>query len=381
MDTKAITEHIHRILTAPDVDLATISSKKVRKVLAESFGASLVKENKEVRIMIFTPLLLLHGLTEMVYEMQAIDALIIDAFNRIATAAGATTVQPAPTHSHHTTSTSATAVKTEGNTTINNGSTSAPTSSHAAAHAESSNSSISHNNKQRDRQKQQQPEESEVSDEEDDASAASDTPPPQQKKSKPPPSSSNLKSSPQKRKIEDVASSSFPASSPNVPLSMTTGLTDEEYARKLQEEFNSMASLGGGRSTRGSGSRPSKKTKKSSTSKRGNKAESSNGSTSKYRSKAYIDDSDLEGEEGHGASDSGSDAAPKKKKRKAPSSSAGGSGGGYNKELALSESLQKVCGAPTVCLIFYSTLLTSGHAENLPHPTQGHVLLTVDSSF
>lgn len=48
MDTKAITEHIRRILTAPDVDLATISSKKVRKVLAESFGASLIKENKEV---------------------------------------------------------------------------------------------------------------------------------------------------------------------------------------------------------------------------------------------------------------------------------------------------------------------------------------------
>lgn len=152
---------------------------------------------------------------------------------------------------------------------------------------------------------------------------------------------------------------------------MTTGLTDEEYARKLQEEFNNMASLGGGRSTRGSSStRPSKKTKKSSTSKR-SKGESSNGSSSKYRSKAYIDDSDLEGEEGHdGASDSGSDAAPKKKKRKAPSSSAGGggSGGGYNKELALSESLQKVCGVPTVCLVlFYSTSLASGHAENLPN--------------
>lgn len=48
MDTKAVTEHIRRILTAPDVDLATISSKKVRKVLAESFGAVVVKENKEV---------------------------------------------------------------------------------------------------------------------------------------------------------------------------------------------------------------------------------------------------------------------------------------------------------------------------------------------
>ena len=48
MDTKVVTEHIRRILTAPDVDLATISSKKVRKVLAESFGAVLVKENKEV---------------------------------------------------------------------------------------------------------------------------------------------------------------------------------------------------------------------------------------------------------------------------------------------------------------------------------------------
>lgn len=48
MDTKAVSQHIHAILTAPDVDLATISSKKVRKVLAESFGAGIIKENKEV---------------------------------------------------------------------------------------------------------------------------------------------------------------------------------------------------------------------------------------------------------------------------------------------------------------------------------------------
>jgi hypothetical protein len=48
MDLKAISEQVRRILTAPDVDLATISSKKVRKVLAESFGAGAIKENKEV---------------------------------------------------------------------------------------------------------------------------------------------------------------------------------------------------------------------------------------------------------------------------------------------------------------------------------------------
>lgn len=132
-------------------------------------------------------------------------------------------------------------------------------------------------------------------------------------------------------------------------MATATLTADEEYARKLQEEYNNASS--GGRATRGGASRTTKKTKrgKASTSKA---AASEKGSSKRYGSKAYIDDSDLDGEErsnSRGDSDeSASDAAPKKKKRKASSGGGGGTGGGYNKELALSEPLQKVCGVPTV---------------------------------
>lgn len=50
MDIEAITQAVKAILTKPDVDLSLISSKRVRKELAESFGSSTVKENKEVGI-------------------------------------------------------------------------------------------------------------------------------------------------------------------------------------------------------------------------------------------------------------------------------------------------------------------------------------------
>ncbi|KAK9897336.1 SWIB-domain-containing protein [Cystobasidium minutum MCA 4210] len=328
MDTKAITEHIRRILTAPDVDLATISSKKVRKVLAESFGASLIKENKE-----------------------AIDALIIEAFNSIATAAGAASA-PAPQPQASSSISHSNNVKSEPSNGGQSASSHVPAASAGAASASAQNggssTSTASNNKQRerDRLKQQQPEESDASEDGADEDYASGSTSAEEQ-----PSKKSIKQSPQKRKIDAVASSSFPASSPNVPLSMTTGLTDEEYARKLQEEFNNMASYTGTRSTRGSGSgsrsSTSKNKKKSSSSNKRGKSESSG--NGKYRSKAYIDDSDLEGEEGHDRSDgSASDPPPKKKKRKAPSGEGGGSGGGYNKELALSESLQKVCGVPTM---------------------------------
>lgn len=322
MDTKAVTEHIRRILTAPDVDLATISSKKVRKVLAESFGAAAIKEHKE-----------------------AIDALIIDAFNRIATAAGA--AAPAATapsrQEQQATASDSTAVDSKGHVVIKSEHDRQSTAQNggSGSHHRVAESSTTSSSKQRDRQKQHQPEESEASedndDDEDDASASESEAEPRRQQ--------HLKQSPQKKKVTS-ASSSFPASSPNVPLSMaSTALTDEEYARKLQEEFNSM---GGGRATRGGASRTTKKAKRG-------KSSSSKGASSssgKYRSKAYIGDSDLEGEEGHdGRSDENDDSTsdvPKKKKRKTGGGGGGGTGGGYNKELALSEPLQKVCGVPTM---------------------------------
>lgn len=49
MDTAAIDKQIRRILTGPEVDLSTISSKRVRKELSETFGSQLIKQNKEVR--------------------------------------------------------------------------------------------------------------------------------------------------------------------------------------------------------------------------------------------------------------------------------------------------------------------------------------------
>lgn len=49
MDVQAMEKAIRAILTAPNVDLSTISSKRVRKDLAEQFGAAVVKQNKEVR--------------------------------------------------------------------------------------------------------------------------------------------------------------------------------------------------------------------------------------------------------------------------------------------------------------------------------------------
>ena len=48
MDTPAVEQAIRIILTAPGVDLSTISSKRVRKELSESFGTAVVKQHKEV---------------------------------------------------------------------------------------------------------------------------------------------------------------------------------------------------------------------------------------------------------------------------------------------------------------------------------------------
>lgn len=291
----------------------------------------------------------IHALTRR--NPQAIDSLIIDAFNRIATAAGATTAPAAPPQQQQQANArNTTQVDSNGNVVPKQehhpGSTaSAPNGSSGNHRAAESSSGSTTSKQQRDRQKQQQPEESEASDDDEDASASESEPEPKRQQ--------HLKQSPQKKKITSsaaaAASSAFPASSPNVPLSIaTTALTDEEYARKLQEEFNN---LGGGRSTRNTGSRTtSKKAKrgKSSTSK----ASAANGTSKRYRSKAYIDDSDLDGEEGHDGSDDNDDAdsdVPKKKKRKTGGGGGGGgTGGGYNKELALSEPLQKVCGVPTV---------------------------------
>jgi upstream activation factor subunit UAF30 len=49
MDVQAVTQSIKAILTAPGVDLSTISSKRVRAQLSETYGAALIKQNKEVR--------------------------------------------------------------------------------------------------------------------------------------------------------------------------------------------------------------------------------------------------------------------------------------------------------------------------------------------
>lgn len=49
MDSTELELCIRRILTAPGIDLATISSKKVRKELAGTFGEQSIKQNKEVR--------------------------------------------------------------------------------------------------------------------------------------------------------------------------------------------------------------------------------------------------------------------------------------------------------------------------------------------
>ena len=57
MDLAAIELEIKSILTAPDVDLATISSKRVRARLSETFGSSAIKANKEVQLR-YTPLTL-----------------------------------------------------------------------------------------------------------------------------------------------------------------------------------------------------------------------------------------------------------------------------------------------------------------------------------
>jgi hypothetical protein len=48
MDVPALEKAIRALLQAPGVDLSTISSKRVRKELAEHFGASQIKGNKEV---------------------------------------------------------------------------------------------------------------------------------------------------------------------------------------------------------------------------------------------------------------------------------------------------------------------------------------------
>lgn len=164
---------------------------------------------------------------------------------------------------------------------------------------------------------------------------------------KPSTSKAKLKASPQKRRLQEDP---IPASSPPVPLAMATGMTDEEYARQLQEEMNAAAR---GRSTRGGGFQ--KRSKKGRSKKNGSTS-NGGGGKKKYRTKDYIDDSDAgEGHDGSeeddddGDSDSnaGSDKPKKAKKR---SGGGGGGSGGYMKELALSEPLQRVCGAPTVSL-------------------------------
>ena len=158
-----------------------------------------------------------------------------------------------------------------------------------------------------------------------------------------------MKESPQKRRMQNTT---FDASqsSPSIPLSMTTGLTDEEYARQLQAEMNAVAR---GRSTRGGGYQ--KSTSKGSSSKR----KFAGSKNKKVKSKAYISDSDGEDGIGHHGNDENdiSDANEKPKKRKTGSSASGaggGTGGGYNKEMALSESLQTVCGAATVRHLYFS---------------------------
>lgn len=151
------------------------------------------------------------------------------------------------------------------------------------------------------------------------------------------------KASPQKRRLQQDAIP--PESSPSVPLAMATGLTDEEYARQLQEEMNAASR---GRATRGGGFQ--KKARKGGSKKNGSSSAAGGGGKKKYRTKDYIDDSDAG--EGHDGSeeedDSGSDASVTEKKPK-KKRAGGGGGGGYMKELALSEPLQQVCGATTVC--------------------------------
>ena len=162
-------------------------------------------------------------------------------------------------------------------------------------------------------------------------------------------SNSNFKTSPQKRRLQDT--NVPPDSSPSIPLALTTGLTDEEYARQLQEEMNANVR---GRATRGGGFQKGQgKNGKKSKVNAGNRGVKGK----KVKSKAYISDSDLSGEEIHHKSshrrersdsdeDDHDEAKPRKKR--IGGGSGGGGGGGYNKELALSESLQKVCGVPTV---------------------------------
>ena len=50
MDNQAIAQSIRAILTASGVDLSTISSKRVRGQLSETYGSAVIKQNKEVRI-------------------------------------------------------------------------------------------------------------------------------------------------------------------------------------------------------------------------------------------------------------------------------------------------------------------------------------------
>lgn len=146
-------------------------------------------------------------------------------------------------------------------------------------------------------------------------------------------------------------------SSPAVPIASKIKaepqMTDEEYARRLQAEFNAAA---GGRTTRGTGTGSSSRRAKGATTTKSGRSIGASGK--KIRTKAYVNDSDLEDDDGvTGQSedaDSGSAppaSRPKKRKRAAGDGTEGGggnTGGGYNKPLALSESLQQVCGEPTM---------------------------------
>ena len=341
MDITAVERAIRRVLTAPDVDLSTISSKRVRKELSESFGTGTIKQNKEVGCKSTTTgLARIYIVAKVALDsLQAIDALIIEAFNEIATASG---VQPENSEQEQSgnrvaEAIQAPAVKEELSET------------HAEQNGHYPGTSTGN---------QYPPETTPgagTSDEDDDdkgRSASSSYSDNANSSSKSKPSKPKFKASPQKRRLQDT--NVPPDSSPSIPLALATSLTDEEYARQLQDEMNTQAR---GRATRGGGYQKSSV-------KNGKRAKGSTGSRgakfSKVKSKAYISDSDLSGDEEehrkspqrrkrrNSSEEDGDEEIPRKKR-----SGAGGGGGGYNKELALSEPLQKVCGVPTVRNPFY----------------------------
>ena len=152
------------------------------------------------------------------------------------------------------------------------------------------------------------------------------------------------KPSSNKRRIDEVDSEDVKPKA----AAVSAALTDEEYARQLQAEFNAAASS---RTTRGAGTgRASGKRARAS----GSTSKSTGGTKSKkHRTKAYIDDSDAGEfasgpEDGSEGSDAGEDAESKPAKKKRSGGGAGNLSTGYMKPLALSDSLAIVCGGPTM---------------------------------